>query len=295
MFDFRYHAISLAAVLIALALGVLLGVAIGDSNLVSSAKNGVVHTLQEQLDEAGRQSAGLQQRLGEQETAARGLYPLAVHELLSGRSIGLVFLGGTSDQVDALVRTAVTAAGGNLDSVVAIREPFDLQGLGRGASGTRYAALAAEPGLVGRFGLVMGRELVSGVGQSAGGLLSRERSDLFSAFDGQLVREEGIVVMRAEPAGMSPAQTEAADELESGLLTGMGDAGARTAGVELSSTVPSQISWYKGRGISSVDNLDTISGQVALDYALAGYHGTYGSKSTADSLLPTLTSSGSQP
>jgi hypothetical protein len=37
MFDYRYHALSLAAVLFALALGVLIGVAIGDSNLVSSA------------------------------------------------------------------------------------------------------------------------------------------------------------------------------------------------------------------------------------------------------------------
>ncbi len=38
MFDYRYHALSLAAVLFALAVGVLIGVAIGDSNLVSSAK-----------------------------------------------------------------------------------------------------------------------------------------------------------------------------------------------------------------------------------------------------------------
>ena len=45
MLDYRYHALSLAAVLLALAVGVLIGVAIGDSNLVSSAKSGIVHDL----------------------------------------------------------------------------------------------------------------------------------------------------------------------------------------------------------------------------------------------------------
>ena len=50
MFDYRYHALSLAAVLLALAVGVLIGVAIGDSNLVSSAKNGIVHNLESEVD-----------------------------------------------------------------------------------------------------------------------------------------------------------------------------------------------------------------------------------------------------
>ena len=50
MFDYRYHALSLAAVLLALAVGVLIGVAIGDSNLVSSAKNGIVHNLESEVE-----------------------------------------------------------------------------------------------------------------------------------------------------------------------------------------------------------------------------------------------------
>jgi len=38
MFDFRYHALSLVSVFLALVLGLLLGVAIGDRGLVSSAE-----------------------------------------------------------------------------------------------------------------------------------------------------------------------------------------------------------------------------------------------------------------
>src|SRR6266852_9323340 len=118
MFDYRYHALSLAAVLFALALGILIGVAIGDSNLVSSAKSGIVHNLNSEVSEARHQVGRLQSKLSEEEAFAGGLYPLAVHELLGGRSIGLVFLGGSSDTANALVRAAVTQAGGELATVV---------------------------------------------------------------------------------------------------------------------------------------------------------------------------------
>ena len=118
MFDYRYHALSLAAVLFALTVGVLIGVAIGDSNLVSSAKNGIVHNLESEVNGAQRQAGQLQTRLNSEEAFTNGLYPLATHELLNGRSIGLVFLGGSSDQVDSLVRTAVAQAGGDIVAVI---------------------------------------------------------------------------------------------------------------------------------------------------------------------------------
>src|ERR1700730_11062935 len=108
MIDYRYHALSLAAVLFALALGVLIGVAIGDTNLVSSAKSGIVHDLNSEVSGARRQAGHVREPLCSEEASAGGLYPLAVHGLLSGRSVGLVFLGGSSDAANALVRAAVT-------------------------------------------------------------------------------------------------------------------------------------------------------------------------------------------
>jgi copper transport outer membrane protein MctB len=286
MIDYRYHALSLAAVLFALALGVLIGVAIGDTNLVSSAKSGIVHDLNSEVGEARRQAGQLRGQLTEEEAVAGGLYPLAVHELLGARSIGLVFLGGSSDTANALVRAAVTQAGGDLATVVAVREPLDLAGIGRDAAGTRFASLSESPELVGSFGEIAGRQLVSGGRLVGKELLSRVRGSLLSAFDGQLSKLDGIVVMRADPSGMSAAQTEASAAFESGLLNGIAAGRATTVGVQLKDTEPSQIPWYKSRNISSVDDLDALAGQAALVYALAGHHGAFGSKSTADSLLP---------
>ena len=54
-----------------------------------------------------------------------------------------------------------------------------------------------------KFGGLAGRQLVSGGAQVSRELLSRVRGSLLSAFDGQLGKLEGLVVMRAEPTGMS--------------------------------------------------------------------------------------------
>jgi len=292
VFDFRYHAISLAAVLLALALGVLIGIAIGDSSLVSSAHNGIVHNLDSELGEARQRSETVQQKLVEEEAFAGGLYPLAVHEMLKGRNIGLVFLGASSDEVNALVRGTVARAGGSLATVVAVREPLDLEGLAQAAAGTHYAALAGSPLVLERFAEIAGRELVAGGPAAGRGLLSRARANLLDAFDGQLTHLEGVVLMRADPAGASAAQRQSLEAFQSGLLAGLAAAGVATVGVELKGTQPSQIGWYRSKGVSSVDDLDALAGQAALAYALAGRHGSFGVKATADSLLPAPASGG---
>jgi len=287
VYDYRYHALSLAAVLLALAVGIVIGVAIGDSNLVSSAKSGIVRDLGSEVGAAQRQNGQLRAQLSAEEAFANDLYPIAVHGLLRGRPIGLVFLGNTSNQLDGAVRNAISQAGGDVVTVVAVREPVDLASLGRDASGTRYASVG-EPG-------AGGTQLVSGGQALSHELLNRMRGDLLSAFDGQLGRLEGLVVVRAEPTGMSPEAAQSADALESGLVRGAVAAGAPTVGVELTSSEPSQIPWYQSHGLSSVDDVDSTAGRAALAYALAGSHGSYGVKGTANSLLPPVAVTSAHP
>ncbi len=285
MLDFRYHALSLAAVLCALAVGVLIGVAIGDSSLVSSAQDGLVHNLRGELSESQHDLETTKSALSEQQSLVGAFWPLAVHGLLAGRRVGVVFLGGSSDEVDSLIRQGVQAAGGEVRSVVAVREPLETAAIAAQASGTHYAALATEPWLMRRFGAHIGGELVSQPTQPTQ-LLERVRTKLLSSDDGQPGGLEGVVVIRAEPSGMSRAALTGAHEFESGLLTGIFARGVTVVGVETTTTEPSQVPWYKAEGIASVDDLDSVAGRAALAYALAGYRGAFGVKSSADALLP---------
>ncbi len=290
MFDYRYHALSLAAVLFALTVGVLIGVAIGDSNLVSSAKDGIVQNLRSEVSGSQHRAGELASQLSSRKPSPGDLYPIAVHGLLANKNIGLVFLGASSDRIDELVRGAVTQAGGNLNMVVAVREPLDLAGLASQATGTQYTALASDPALVKEFGVRMGEQLVGG-----GQLLGHVRTQLLSSYDGEFGKLDGLVAMRSEPSGMSPEAAKLTSEFESGLIEGVGAAGVPAVGVELTSTEPSQIPWYKTQNMASVDDLDQLAGQAALAFALAGDHGSYGVKATADSLLPHVAGAAAQP
>ena len=324
MFDFRYHALSLAAVLLALAVGVVIGVAIGDSNLVSSAKSGIVHDLSSEVQGAQQQAEQARSQLAGEEAFANDLYPIAVHGLLEGQSVGLVFLGGSSNRVNSLVRDAVTQAGGNLTTVVAVREPLDLGGIASASEGTRFATLGEASGesshgtsstagtattggeggegaseaslkLLQEFGSIVGKQLVKGASNVQHALISRVRGPLLSAFDGQLQHLDALVLVRDAPGTMTPPQTQAAAHFESGFLEGVAAGGIVVVGAELSSAEPSQVPWFQGKDLSSVDDLDATAGQAALIYALNGSRGSYGTKSTADSLLPNVAGASSPP
>lgn len=283
MLDFRYHALSLAAVLCALAVGVLVGVAIGDSSLVSSAQDGLVHNLRGEVRDSQRNLQLAGQQLSEQQNLVTAFWPLAVHNLLAGKSVGIVFLGESSNEADSLVQDGVKEAGGEVKSVVALREPLQTTALS--PANASHVSSAASAKLVRHFGVRIGRELVAG-----GRLLERVRSMVLSSYDGQLGKLDGVVVLRSEPAGMNPEATQAVHEFESGLIAGVKTEGVPAVGVEMTATEPSQVPWYNAEGLSSVDDIQNVGGRAALAFALAGYRGAFGVKSSADAQLPSATS-----
>lgn len=51
----------------------------------------------------------------------------------------------------------------------------------------------------------------------------------------------------------------------------------------------SYVRYYEKAGITTIDDIDTAYGQVALVQAMAGHPGHYGIKQTAESFIPPLT------
>ena len=123
MFDFRYHALSIASVFLALTIGLLLGIAIGDAGLVSSAGSDVRKSLRSDVREARAESARLRAELRQQERFEDDLYPLLVGDRLAGRRVGLIGLGGLDDGTIRYVREALKDSGGRLAGVAVVREP----------------------------------------------------------------------------------------------------------------------------------------------------------------------------
>jgi hypothetical protein len=275
MFDFRYHAISLVAVFLALMIGLLLGVAIGDKGLVSSAERNVRQSLRGDVRAAEARSAGLIAQLAVQKRFQDAVYPLLVENRLAGQQIGLVGLGGLPDDTIRAVRDALAGSGGQLAGVAVIREPV-------GAAATAFVPNAANPPANGDF-IKLGRML--GVALVRGGRRERalERALLVSS-SGRLGGLQGVVVFRARAVGAQ--EDPATNAFENGFVRGLGAGNSQVVGAETTTTIPSQILWFHTRGLGSVDDLDQIAGKGALVFALAGANGSYGIKGSAQALLP---------
>lgn len=282
MFDFRYHALSLAAVLIALAVGVLLGVAIGDANLVSNAEKRLRDSLRSELNQTRSQAAQNRDQLAFRTDFERAVYPQVVGAALKGKRFGLIFLGQPSNQLSGYVRGALEPTGGQIVLVAVIRDPINVPALAAAATSTRYSALAVDRSLVGAFGTRVGVQLVGG-----GRLLTRVQPALFSSYNGVIERLDGIVIVRA-PGNVDPAVKNVDDQFENGLATGLGATGVPVVGVETSSANPSQVPWYTQKNFSSVDDIEDLAGSTALVESLAGAHGAFGRKPSATAILPPI-------
>jgi len=291
VFDFRYHALSLVAVFLALAVGLLLGVAIGDSGLVSSAQKDIENSLRGDVRASRAEADDLRGELTRHVDYEKQTYPDLVAGRLPGAQIGLLFLGSTEDGVVDQVREAIEPAGAELRWVGVLREPPDLSALAEHAQDTRYIALADNPDLLEPFADRMGQQLAVG-----GKLIAQERSSLMSSFSGELGQLDGVIVARSTSR---PEETDeqrgTTDTLEDGILRGVFRDDVPVVGVEKLDSEPSQVSWYREHGLASVDSVDQVSGQAALVFALAGADGAYGLKSSAEALLPRVVGGVSRP
>jgi hypothetical protein len=266
VFDFRYHALSLIAVFVALVLGLLLGVAIGDKGLVSSAENKIKESLRADVRAEQRHSADLSDQIAQKDKFEQEVYPLLVEGQLTDRKIGVVFLGQSSDEINNEVENALVASGGKRVGAVVVREPLAADDLGARASGTRYETLATgDDKLWDAFGARMGVQLTRG-----GKLLNRERRSLFSAVAGSLGPYDGIVVARNPPDDLKGDDLHRVNAFEQGLIRGLTSRNVQAVGVEHADTDPTQVPWYRNQGLSTVDNLEQTAGQAALVFLLAG-------------------------
>jgi Copper transport outer membrane protein, MctB len=282
----RYHATSLIAVFLALAIGILIGAEFGGAALNSTRKD-LEHSLTGNLQDARSRADQLSGELGRSNEFAERIYPVLVHNRLAGKRIGIVALGGLPGNVSSAIETALGPTGARLVGVGVVREPVDLHSLAADLSKTRFANIGRNSETVAAFGAGVGRQLVLG-----GNLLDLVRSHFLSNASGNFGGLDGVIVVRDEPEGMGAVQKATAARLESALVRGITATRKPVVGVETTTAEPSSVSFYQGNALSSVDDVDLVAGRVAMIYAMLGAEGSFGIKGSADRLLPDLLAPG---
>jgi len=278
----RYHAVSLVAVFLALAIGILIGAEFGGDALTNTRKN-LERSLTGNLQDERERADELNGKLARSDEFASRVYPALVRERLAGKRIGVVALGDLPGDTSAAIEEALGPTGAHLVGIGVLREPIDLSGLGGVLSKTRFAKIRRNEETLAEFGTGVGRQLIRG-----GNLLDRVRSHLFSRASGNFGGLDGVIVVRQTPEEMGPVQRSKASTLESALIAGMTATRAPVVGVETTTAEPSSVSFFAGNDLASVDDVETPAGKVATVFALLGAEGSFGVKGSADRLLPAL-------
>lgn len=278
----RYHATSLIAVFIALAIGILIGAEFGGDALDDTRRD-LEQSLVGNLQDAHSRADELNAELNRSDEFAEQVYPVLTRDRLEGKRFALLALGGLPSPVTDEVEEGLAPTGGRLVGVGVVREPVDVNGLAEDLAKTRFSDLRTNPDALTELGTGLGRQLVLG-----GALPEVVRGDLFSRASGSFGGLDGLIVVRDQPEEMGVAQREKTNQLESALMSGVTATRVPAVGVETSSDDSSSISFFQASDLASVDHVDLPAGKLAMVFALLGADGSFGVKGTADQLLPDL-------
>ena len=140
MLDFRYHAISLAAVFLALVIGILAGVGISGRGFVDDAErdsfNRRLAELDGQVEAADDRADDLERRQEAAQTFVESAYPVLADRRLEGKNVAALVVGSADTTLDWVER-ALDRSGGDLVRMRAINVPVVSEELETQASSGR--------------------------------------------------------------------------------------------------------------------------------------------------------------
>jgi hypothetical protein len=194
----------------------------------------------------------------------------------------VLVIGASGGETGSRVDDALEAAGATQLRYRALKVPVDTKSI-RDALGSRPTLRAfAGARRLDDLGHELGVELVSG-----------GKTPLWDALQTTMVEQQrggldtpadGIVLIRA----VKPQQGPTSNFLY-GIYEGLATAGVPAVGAEIADDDPSAVPPWKIAHLSSVDDVDTTQGRLALALLLAGATpGHYGIKKTAQDVLPPI-------
>jgi hypothetical protein len=264
--DLRYHLISLISVFLALAIGILLGVAMADRGVVSDRMQAEITSIQQELARQESEIDEQNEQIGEQEVLLEQMSEVMIVDSLQGREVALVAGPYAESDVFRVMQGDLSEAGASITTIETLEppEPDELPRMETTSRGGATTSLEAEYTDVARRVMGYTDEI-------------DESPDIVIFLGGGKIPEEA-------PPDTSAALRAAQTELFEVWL----DAGVRVVGAEPSEAGRSEIPLFQNVGISSVVYADQPAGRAAIIECAAAENceGTFGMKDRASEPFP---------
>lgn len=298
MIDFRYHLVSIVAVFLALAIGIVLG-------STSAARNGALTLLQQssnalrsELNAAQAKSGAYQSQSSAEEQFLQTAEPRLLAKLLDGESVVIVTEPGAQGSVVDGIKQAVTLAGATVTGEVVLSPTFnDISGATQSSLNSINDSIATTDGIA----LTTGSDPQTTYQQQAAQLIASAILEKSAAAPGALAATAQQVLsayaqggyLTVSPSGglSAPAQLAVLVTPQSAPADGANDpanqvllavaqefagassatlvAGGTTGSAQSGSAISVLRSSSVSSQVSSVDDADLTLGQITVVQALA--------------------------
>lgn len=280
MIDFRYHIVSIVAVFLALGIGLLMGSGVVGEPLLDNIRDRA-RDVQDFNDRLKDDVVGLEQELSISRSFVEAVEPMLVEGRLAGEQVVIVDVAAGDVPLDSMMEMLEDRAGATVASIVTISEDFALAAEEDAADMARIIGSTATPEELRVEAAVQLGEMIAAL--SEGGRNTQGRDDLIQAME-----DEGFLDVAEEeearpvPPGASVVITASGvtdptfriDQVVTALGRAAAEGGvSRVAVVETSDSVWGIAGSVRGDGdlsniIATVDNVDKLSGRIALAMAL---------------------------
>jgi hypothetical protein len=308
--DFRYHLVSIIAIFLALALGLVVGASALRGPLVDQLKDRSGQ-LEKDNQALRNQNRAFDQMNGYDGQVVDGVAPQVVDGQLKGESVIFIEAPGADDQMRAKTADLINKAGARISGFVTLQEKYldgnqmatlseltdQLKpvGLEFPAEAAPYdrAAIELASVLLTRQASITGRE-----DPAAGQVLAGFKTAGFLNYSGQPANRATLAIVIAPAAASSDKNAEAENKALvaipvalSGYANGTVVAGNADSAAD-GGMIKAVRDESKAQGhVSTVDTADASSGRLttvfALNYAKQGKTGDYGVGPGRDGPLPT--------
>ena len=290
MIDLRYHITSIAAVFLALAIGILIGSTIVGDNLMVDQQKKLIDGLEEQFtalreseDELKAQNQYQEKIISQYENYSQSMLPILIKQRLEGYKVGIVVTGGSD--IPAGMLNSLSIAGVNVVSKTVVLSEINLNNQEVQARLIQFYNLDAKTS-IDSIRMQIADSLASILmGQADASVLTLLQELSLIKLDG-LTNEtlDGVIIV----GGTNDDNLAYPYSFDQGLILTLLNGGKKVYGVENSEILTSYMEEYQKHNISTIDNIDLSPGQISLILAMAGEPGHYGIKPTAKRFIPTL-------
>ncbi|RJQ33096.1 MAG: hypothetical protein C4562_01390 [Actinobacteria bacterium] len=277
MFDFRYHVVSLVAVFLALAVGVLLGTAIIDKGILGSQQDKLVLDIQNDISKVKSDNNILRKINSSQEQFEEILVASLIKNKIKDKKVTLLSFSQDRKIVNDLSELIIKA-GGKASTIYISSRLFEkndkeLEGLLAEAKIAKNKSSNIHQYII----EVLSAEIMA---DKRPFIKTLDDNGYIEVSNQNQALAQSIVVLPWEPF------EEEANDWSLKLVKQITNLKAPVIVLEKSKDETNVIKSLQGLKLSSVDNIDLNQGKLSLIYLLSGETGHFGFKQAAEKLTP---------